>query len=262
MDPEPTEQLIEPEQPAPPPLRGWTYWDVGVVVAFAFGAQIFVFVAAMLAVLLYRQARGGTFTFPEAMSSAQFILPVQFIWWLLVFWLVYRIVRARDSRPFWQAIGWVRPVRPPAAYLAGGVLLAFSVAVLSKLIPMPQQKMPIEMLFRDPASAFLLAGFGVLVAPVVEEMLFRGFLFAVVQRVHGTAIAVVATGGLFSLVHAQQYGWAWQNLLLLGYVGSIFGAARAISGSLVPSTLMHAGYNLTLFAALYAASNRFQNLNF
>ncbi len=247
------------EQPEPQLRRGWNYWDIGIVVAFAFGAQIFVFVAAMVAMLLYRQSRGGTFTFEEAMSSAPFVLAAQFLWWMLVFWVVYRIVRARDSRPFREAIGWVRPQRPPGFYFAGGALLALSVALMAWMLPMPRQKMPMELLFRDPKSAVLLAAFGVLFAPVVEEMLFRGFLFPVVQRVHGTAAAVLATAALFSLVHAQQYGWAWQNLALLSYVGVVFGTVRAVTGSLIPSTLIHAAYNLTLFAGLFAASNRFHN---
>jgi hypothetical protein len=259
MEPEPASEPppLEPSPPEPPPRRGWTYLDVGVLVAFAFGAQIFVFVGAMVAMLLIRQSRGGTFTYLEAMSSAPFVLTAQSIWWLMVFWLVYRIVRARDPRPFREAIGWTRPARPVGIYLAGGTLLALSVALLASALPMPRQKMPMEMLFRDPRSAFLLAGFGVLIAPIVEELLFRGFLFPVMQRVHGTVVAVMATGTLFSLVHAQQYGWAWQNLLLLSYVGAVFGTVRAVSGSLVPSTLVHAAYNLTLFAALFTSSGGF-----
>ena len=261
-EPEPVPEAPPSVSEALPPPRGWTYWDVALVVGFAFAAQIFVFVGAMVAMLLLRQARGGSFSYAEAMSSAGFVLSAQFLWWLAVFWLVYRIVRARDPRPFREAIGWVWPTRPLGLYLAGGALLALSVAAMSKILPMPKQKMPMELLFRDPKSAFLLAGFGVLIAPLVEELLFRGFLFPVMQRVHGTLVAVAATAGLFSLVHASQYGWAWQNLLLLGYVGTVFGTVRAISGSLVPSTLLHAAYNFTLFAALYAASNRFQNMNF
>jgi len=256
LQPEP---IPEPREPPPPPPRGWTYWDVAILIAFAFGSQIIVLVGAMVAMLLLRQARGGTFTYLEAMSSAPFVLSAQFLWWLAIFWVVYRIVRARDPRPFREAIGWTRPARPPAFYLAGGALLALSVALLAWALPMPRQKMPMEMLFRDPKSAFLLAGFGILFAPLAEELLFRGFLFPVMQRAHGTVIAILATGSLFSLVHAQQYGWAWQNLLLLSYVGAAFGALRAVTGSLVPCTLAHAAYNFCLFAGLFAASNRFHN---
>jgi hypothetical protein len=239
--------------------RGWTYWDVALVVAFAFGAQIFVFVAAMVGMLLIRQAQGGTFSYLEAMSNAPFVLTAQFLWWLAIFWVVRKIVRARDPRPFREAIAWIRPARPATFYLGSGALLAFTVALAAWLLPMPNKKMPMEMLFRDPKSALMLAAFGVLIAPAVEELLFRGFLFPVMQRAHGTPAAILLTAGLFSLVHAQQYGWAWQNLILLGYVGVVFGTVRAVSGSLVPSTLLHAGYNLALFAGLFAASKGFRN---
>ncbi len=257
--PEASPAVIGAAEPARP---GWAYRDVAVVAGFSLGAQVFVYLFAVLGMLLVRQSRGATFGYLDAVSSVAFILPVQVLWWALVFWIVYRIVRARDPRPFREAIGWVRPSHPAPLYLLGGAGLAASVAVLAWALPKSHQKMPMEALFKDPMSAFLLAGFGVFVAPVVEELLFRGFLYPVMERAHGAVAAVVATGGLFSVVHAQQYGWAWQNLLLLGYVGVVFGAVRALTGSLVPSTLVHASYNLTLFAALYGASKGFRNFNF
>jgi membrane protease YdiL (CAAX protease family) len=235
---------------------------MGLVIVFALGAQVMVYLGGLLVMLLVQQVRGLEFDYQRAATSVAFILPVQFVWWLLVFWVLRRIVRARDPRPFWEAIGWVRPVRPAPFYFTGGVFLALSVAGLAAVLPKSDRKLPIEELFRDPASAFLLAGFGVLIAPVVEELLFRGFFFPVIERANGKAAAVFGTAALFSLVHAQQYGGAWQNLLLLGYVGVVFGVVRAISGSLVPCVLLHAGYNFTLFAGLYAGSRGFQQFNF
>ncbi|HZS51563.1 MAG TPA: CPBP family intramembrane glutamic endopeptidase [Bryobacterales bacterium] len=260
-------ELRGTQQPPPSALPdlepgSWTYWDVLVVIGFALAAQIIANIGVMFVVLLVGEARGGRFNLVDLMMNPAVLLPVQLIWWVLVFWIIYRIVRARDPRPFPQAVRWVRPHLPPGIYLGGGALLAVSVAMLSYLLPSPNRKMPMEELFRDPTSAFLLAAFGVFAAPPVEELLFRGFLFPVVERSHGQIAAVVATAALFSLVHAQQYGWAWQNLLLLGYVGVIFGTVRAVSRSLIPSTLMHAAYNFTLFAGLYAASKGFHNFNF
>ncbi|MBI3666494.1 MAG: CPBP family intramembrane metalloprotease [Acidobacteria bacterium] len=253
-------------QPAAAPDAGppdtWNYLDVGVVTLFALGTQILVYLGGLLVMLLLAGSAADSLHYMELMTKASFILPAQLVWWTLVFWVVYRVVRARDARPFPRAIGWVRPPGPVAAYLGAGVALAFSVAGLSRLIPMPKQKLPIEQLFRDPFSAFLIAAFGVLVAPVIEELLFRGFLYPVMERAHGAFLAVFGTASLFSLMHAQQYGWNWQNLLLLLFVGVVFGAVRAFSRSLVPSTLAHAAYNFTLFAGLYFASNRFQHFNF
>ena len=109
-------------------------------------------------------------------------------------------------------------------------------------------------------SITLLVIFGVLVAPVVEEMLFRGFIFSVVDRSLGAAAAVVSTSLLFSLPHGVQYGWRWQNLLLLTAVGVAFGAGRAWTGSVRPSALMHASYNATLFAGLLFAGEHVEKL--
>lgn len=247
------------EKPAP---GGWTYVDLFVVIGFALMMQVLVNVGLFLAVLAVGWTRGARSNPLELMTRASVLLPVQLVWWILVFWIIYRIVRARDPRSFAEAVGWVKPPGPLATYAMGGALLAVSVGVLSSILPQSHRKMPMEELFRDPKSVFLLALFGVFIAPPIEELLFRGFLFPVLERAHGAAVAVVATASLFSLVHAAQYGWAWQNLLLLGYVGVVFGAARAASHSLVPSTLMHAGYNLTLFVGLYAASDHFHHFNF
>lgn len=254
------EPVVQEPPPETSPDQSWTYVDLAVAAVFAVAAHLLVLGFGLVAMLLIRQARGASFSLTEAFTSASFVLPVQFAWWVLVFWIVYRIVRVRDPRPFREAIAWVRPASPVAIYLVGGAVLALSVAALARLLPLPREKMPIEQLFRDPTSAFLLAGFGVLIAPVIEELVFRGFLYPVVERAHGAVAAVVSTAVLFSLVHAPQYGGAWQNLLLVGYVGVIFGAVRAVSGSLVPPTLVHAGYNFTLFTVAYLASNRFQNL--
>jgi len=216
------------EEPLPAPVRGWTYWDLAVVSGLAVVAQILL---ALLGLAVLAVVRGGRMESAErAIWQVGFILPVQVAWWLVVPW----------------------------TYVGSGALLAVSVVALSGLLPLPARKSPMEQLFRDPASALLLGAFGVLLAPAIEELVFRGFLYPVLERAHGAAAAVVATGSVFSLVHAQQYGWAWQNLLLLAYVGVVFGVLRAASGSLIPSTLAHASYNLTLFVGLYAGTKGFR----
>ncbi|MBI3696145.1 MAG: hypothetical protein HY238_15070, partial [Acidobacteria bacterium] len=138
MDPtemDPIEETEAGPAPEPPPgrelpERAWTYWDVAVVTGFAVGAQVLVYLGGVLALLLIGQLRGPSFRLTEAMTRISFILPTQLAWWAIVFWIVYRIVRARDSRPFRQAIGWVRPARPPGVYLAGGAALALTVGGL------------------------------------------------------------------------------------------------------------------------------------
>ena len=184
MEPIEETRSLAPQPPAGPEAerQAWTYRDVGVVAGFAIGAQVLVYFGGLLALLLIGQVRGPAFHLSDAMTHVSFLLPAQLAWWAMVFWVVYRIVRARDPRPFRQAIGWVQPASPPGVYLAGGALLALTVGGLTWLLPKASHRIPMEHLFRDPASAFLLAAFGVLIAPAVEELLFRGFLFPVIER--------------------------------------------------------------------------------
>jgi hypothetical protein len=95
---------------------------------------------------------------------------------------------------------------------------------------------------------------------LLEEMFFRGFLYPVFERSLGAAFAVFATSALFSLVHGMQYGWRWQNLLMLLGVGAVFGMLRARTESILPSTFLHAGYNATLFAAVFVAGEHLDKL--
>ncbi len=59
--------------------------------------------------------------------------------------------------------------------LAGGVLLSVVVQFLSNFLPIPKT-LPIDDFFRTPADVWMVALFGTFVAPVFEELAFRGFL--------------------------------------------------------------------------------------
>ena len=51
----------------------------------------------------------------------------------------------------------------------------------------------------------------------------------------------------FALVHGSQYHWSWQHLAIVGLAGAVFGFVRYKSGSTAAATLVHTGYNATLF---------------
>jgi membrane protease YdiL (CAAX protease family) len=82
----------------------------------------------------------------------------------------------------------------------------------------------------------------IVAAPVSEEFLFRGFLF---RGLEGTALGPVGTVTLTSLlwstVHLQYDLYAIGIIFLAGL---LFGYARWVTGSLMPSLLMHALMNL------------------
>jgi hypothetical protein len=123
---------------------------------------------------------------------------------------------------------------------------------------MPDQ-VPFDRLFRTVPAIHLMAVFGILVAPFMEELFFRGFLYPVIRR-WGTAAAIAGTAGAFAFVHGAQYGWAWSAVLLMFLVGLTLTIARAWTGSVAPGYLIHVGYNLTLFVVMYFATDHFRHL--
>jgi len=89
--------------------------------------------------------------------------------------------------------------------------------------------------------------FGVVIAPFVEELFFRGFLLPLIARSIGAWPAIITTAILFALPHGAQLEWAWQQLLLIAIAGAAFGYARVRTGATSASFLMHASFNATQF---------------
>lgn len=82
----------------------------------------------------------------------------------------------------------------------------------------------------------------VAVAPLSEEVLFRGFfLGGVADSRLGVAGAVLLSSLFWSVLHVQYAPWA---VVLLVGAGVLFGVARVKTGSLIPPLAMHALWNL------------------
>jgi membrane protease YdiL (CAAX protease family) len=72
-------------------------------------------------------------------------------------------------------------------------------------------------------------------------------------------VAVVVTAGLFASIHAAQLADAWAAVSMLFVVGVVLTVVRARTHSLAASVLVHTGYNLALFALLYAGTAGFHD---
>src|SRR5262249_2450695 len=77
-----------------------------------------------------------------------------------------------------------------------------------------------------------------LIAPIVEEMLFRGALFRGLRRQHPPWLTLVGVSLLFAAAHRDA-----RNFLpdLLG--GLAMGYVRGLAGSLWPAVVLHAAFN-------------------
>ena len=106
----------------------------------------------------------------------------------------------------------------------------------------------------------MLAFFGVFVAPLVEELFFRGFLYPALARVMGTVASVMLTALAFALIHSPQLAHAWVPLTAILLFSFILTIVRAKTKSVATTVLMHAGYNATLFTLTFIATQGFRHL--
>ena len=87
--------------------------------------------------------------------------------------------------------------------------------------------------------------FAVAVAPIVEEFLFRLFLYGVLKRYFGRVVGVVFNSLLFGAVHGHLPSFA-----ALFVLGVCFTIAYEWSGSILVSMTMHALFNSVSLIAL------------
>ncbi len=160
---------------------------------------------------------------------------------------LYMVITFRYRRPFWQSMGWVAPEQGKWWCVFGGPALAIGLSILGVVLHTPAIPTPVESLISGRGSLFLVALFAVVLGPVFEELLFRGFFQPLLERAMGAWPAIVLASTGFALLHGQEYQWMWQQLLVVGLAGVAFGYARYKTGSTAAGALLHGGYNLTFF---------------
>lgn len=142
------------------------------------------------------------------------------------------------------------PWRGTLLWLAvtAAVLVVYEVAArLLERPPMPDFMVE----FYATSSPWMLALAVIVGAPLVEEVIFRGFMLPGLAhgRVGGTG-AVLITALLWALIHGQYDLFDMAAVFSLGLV---FGASRLHTGSLWPPLLLHAAVNALAMVQIHLA---------
>lgn len=105
----------------------------------------------------------------------------------------------------------------------------------------------------DPTTILQFAAIAVLLAPVGEELFFRGMLFPALRRRLPPWPSALVSGAAFATVHAIQPTLAGGLLaaLVILPVGVALAWLVELRGSLLPAILCHATYNAIQVALLY-----------
>ncbi|HVP40195.1 MAG TPA: CPBP family intramembrane glutamic endopeptidase [Candidatus Saccharimonadales bacterium] len=171
----------------------------------------------------------------------------------LFLWLFWRYARGagppRSTAAARRASCRANPLSGDAwaAAILAGVLGLTAVLliqrVLSRLVTLPHQPAPDVSRF-----PFLTVLFWVLMSPVVagvvEEVSFRGYLQRPIEQRHGPVIAILVTGVVFGFAHFTH---PEVTLVLMPYyvaVAAVYGALAHLTDSILPSLVLHAAGNL------------------
>jgi len=83
----------------------------------------------------------------------------------------------------------------------------------------------------------------VCIAPLIEEIIFRGYFFRVLEEWIGVQKTVYVIALTFALLHVGQYWGDWLAILMVTVLGFTLTLLRAWSGSTMASVITHYVYN-------------------
>jgi CAAX protease family protein len=125
-------------------------------------------------------------------------------------------------------------------------ILAFVIAIalfIAGVDPLPMIRMPMNLSLKQFIVLILIGG---ILAPVAEEIFFRGVLYGFFRR-WGVIVALIVSTLLFVLVHSLVQGVP--VIQIVG--GTLFAVAYEVEGSLMAPITIHALGNCTLFTVSF-----------
>jgi len=256
-------------------------------------ALLFVAIAAALLLAVQGSAMGLAralhwfphHTYAELAKDPMMVVVTEALAYLLTLGLAATVFPMLWQRSFSEGLQWnAAAVRWPLRLIGLGFALAIISSTLEQVLPMPKNP-PIEDFFQGRAGVWMITAFGTLLAPVFEEICFRGFLlpaFAIAwdwvsgewnqeKRLRWESstgysraaliFAAIVTSIGFACLHAEQLAHAWGPIAVLFCVSIVLTVVRVRMRSVAASALVHAGYNFFLFAVMFVGTGGYRHLD-
>ena len=238
------------------PDPAWNGWDVLRLICLTIVA---LFVGVFAVLLIARATMYPHRGLGDIARNPLIIVAGQSLAYFLVLAYMYVLVTRERRRPdFFSAIHWNWPANV-IVYVLTGFMLSVALQALAHFLPIPKE-LPIDSFFKTPAEAWALGLLSITLAPLMEELFFRGFLYPVLARKIGVPIAIFLTASSFALLHGAQLMFSWGPVLVIFLVGMVLTMVRAKTNSVAAGVIIHMAYNGTLTLAMFAATDGFRHL--
>jgi hypothetical protein len=214
------------------------------------------------------------------LKNVAYAVSMQDVWYILQWAFAALLFSLWWHCSFFKGIHWnfstaLRRVLP----LAGlGALTGLAITLAGNFLPMPKDPEILKDLTTSRAGAWALLAFGVSLAPLTEELAFRGFLLPALinvfrwlerkgiigretVRLIGIPLSIVLASIPFALMHSPQVSNSWGPVLLIGLVSVVLCIVRLATDSVAAGFVVHACYNLTLFTGLLIQTDGFKHLD-
>ena len=157
--------------------------------------------------------------------------------------LVFVTVRKYPAREIFRLRGVSLPVMLSSLLIGLGMTVLADVIdrLVQKWVPMSEELISLlleALKVESVADWVIIIAAGVIIAAIVEEMLFRGMLQTTMERVTDLNKAIMMTALVFTFIHFNPW-WAIEIMML----GVLLGVMAWRSGSIVPGIIVHAVNN-------------------
>lgn len=235
---------------SPEPRADDPAWGLAAAFGVWFASVGLLVAGSVLALLVYVILRPSSLSaggLQQALASDPLLillsvlgtLPVH----LLTFGIAWAVVTGFGKRSFREAIGWSWNGRFGLWTSIGLAVGLWLFGIMLATLFGGQETDIDRIIASSNAARFSIAFLAVATAPIVEETIYRGVLFAPLQRAAGTKAAVVIVALMFAAVHFAQY---WNNLGVVAAVTVLSFTltwVRAHTGRLLPCFVIHAAFN-------------------
>ncbi|RMG04713.1 MAG: CPBP family intramembrane metalloprotease [Acidobacteria bacterium] len=126
------------------------------------------------------------------------------------------------------------------------------------LFPEPENEF-IKVLRSSPKALYVTAVLAVSTAPIVEEIVYRGILYAAFQKKFGVLVSITLVSTLFTLVHVPQYYPSILTIIMIFLLSFVLTTIRAYSGALLPCIIVHFIHNAIQATVLVLQSFSLRN---